>query len=99
MATYEPGAFIPEHVIKRMRQAKDRDLEGLIIAGAGGFRMAVAAGYDPHEAAKVWEELEEEEDALDESATSLFLSTHPSPGERLDTLRQMASTAEAPSTG
>jgi methylenetetrahydrofolate reductase (NADH) len=33
MATYEPGAFIPEQLIKRMRQAKDRELEGFIIAG------------------------------------------------------------------
>jgi 5,10-methylenetetrahydrofolate reductase len=33
MATYERGAFIPEEMIKRMRQAKDRELEGLIIAG------------------------------------------------------------------
>ena len=33
MATYEPGAFIPEALIKRMRQAKDRELEGFIIAG------------------------------------------------------------------
>ena len=33
MATYEPGAFIPEALIKRMRQAKDRELEGFVIAG------------------------------------------------------------------
>jgi methylenetetrahydrofolate reductase (NADPH) len=33
MATYEPGAFIPEQLIKRMRQAKDREMEGFIIAG------------------------------------------------------------------
>jgi methylenetetrahydrofolate reductase (NADPH) len=33
MATYEPGAFIPEQLIKRMRQAKDRELEGFVIAG------------------------------------------------------------------
>jgi methylenetetrahydrofolate reductase (NADH) len=33
MATYERGAFIPEEMIKRMRQAKDRELEGFIIAG------------------------------------------------------------------
>ena len=33
MATYEPGAFIPEHMIKRMRQAKDREMEGFVIAG------------------------------------------------------------------
>jgi 5,10-methylenetetrahydrofolate reductase len=33
MATYEPGAFIPETTIKRMRQAKDREMEGFVIAG------------------------------------------------------------------
>jgi methylenetetrahydrofolate reductase (NADPH) len=33
MATYEPGAFIPEHLIKRMRQSKNREMEGFIIAG------------------------------------------------------------------
>jgi methylenetetrahydrofolate reductase (NADPH) len=33
MATYEPGAFIPEDLIKRMRQAKDREMEGFVIAG------------------------------------------------------------------
>ncbi len=33
MATYEPGAFIPEPLIKRMRQSKNREMEGFIIAG------------------------------------------------------------------
>jgi 5,10-methylenetetrahydrofolate reductase len=33
MATYEPGAFIPEQLIKRMRQSKNRDMEGFVIAG------------------------------------------------------------------
>jgi methylenetetrahydrofolate reductase (NADPH) len=33
MATYEPGAFIPEHLIKRMRQSKNREMEGFVIAG------------------------------------------------------------------
>lgn len=33
MATYEPGVFISEDLIKRMRQAKDREMEGILIAG------------------------------------------------------------------
>jgi 5,10-methylenetetrahydrofolate reductase len=33
MATYEPGVFIPEHMIKRMRQSPDREAEGFVIAG------------------------------------------------------------------
>ena len=33
MATYEPGVHISEELIKRMRQAKDREMEGILIAG------------------------------------------------------------------
>jgi len=61
--------------------------------------MAVAAGYNPHEAARIWERLEEERVALDESAPSLFLSTHPSPGQRVETLRRRAKDATEPATG
>jgi predicted Zn-dependent protease len=78
-----------------MKYSRDHERE----ADAGGFQLAVAAGYDPHEAAKVWENLEEEKEALDDGATSLFLSTHPSSSERLDTLKQMAGNAEEPVTG
>ncbi|PKN66515.1 MAG: 5,10-methylenetetrahydrofolate reductase [Deltaproteobacteria bacterium HGW-Deltaproteobacteria-15] len=54
MATYEPGAFIPEHLIKRMRQAKNREMEGFVIAGetikhlkslAGGVQI-VTLGWE-----------------------------------------------------
>lgn len=78
-----------------MKFSRDHERE----ADNGGFEMAVAAGYNPHESAKVWEGLEEEKDALDESAPSLFLSTHPSSGERVDTLKQTAITATKPGTG
>jgi 5,10-methylenetetrahydrofolate reductase len=33
MSTYEPGAGISEQMIKRMRQASDREMEGIRIAG------------------------------------------------------------------
>jgi predicted Zn-dependent protease len=68
-------------------------------ADDGGFRMAIAAGYNPHEAAKIWERLEEEKEALDKSAPRLFLSTHPSPGERVETLKQRAIDTTEPDTG
>jgi len=54
MATYEPGAFIPEHLIKRMRQSKNREMEGFVIAGetikslkslAGGVQI-VTLGWE-----------------------------------------------------
>lgn len=78
-----------------MKFSRDHERE----ADNGGFEMAVAAGYNPHESAKVWEGLEEEKDALDESAPSLFLSTHPSSGERVDTLKQRAIAATKPGNG
>ncbi len=33
MATYEPGVFISEDLIKRLRRAPDREMEGVILAG------------------------------------------------------------------
>ena len=78
-----------------MKFSRDHERE----ADDGGFRAAVAAGYNPHEAARIWEGLEEEKEVLDESAPSLFLSTHPSPGERVETLRQRAIDTTEPATG
>jgi predicted Zn-dependent protease len=78
-----------------MKFSRDHERE----ADDGGFRTVVAAGYNPHEAARIWEGLEEEKEALDESAPSLFLSTHPSPGERVETLRQRAMDTTEPDTG
>jgi predicted Zn-dependent protease len=78
-----------------MKFSRDDERE----ADDGGFKMAVAAGYNPHEAAKVWEGLQQEKDALDENAPSLFLSTHPSSGERVNTLKQRANAATKPETG
>ena len=78
-----------------MKFSRDHERE----ADDGGFKMAVAAGYDPHEAAKIWEGLQREMDALEESGPSLFLSTHPSSGERVDALEQRARAAVRPAAG
>jgi predicted Zn-dependent protease len=78
-----------------MKYSRDNERE----ADDGGFEAAVAAGYDPREAAKIWQGLEEERDALDESKPGIFLSTHPSSTERVDTLRQRALEASAPTGG
>lgn len=61
--------------------------------------MLIAAGYDPREAARVWEGLLQEQDALDEDSPSIFLSTHPSSKERVENLRQRASAASEPEGG
>ncbi|MEE8187601.1 MAG: M48 family metalloprotease [Kiloniellales bacterium] len=55
-----------------------------------GFEMMVQAGYDPREAAKVWEALLEEKDASDEPKKLIFFSTHPASEEREKTLAKMA---------
>ena len=68
-------------------------------ADYGGFKMLVAAGYNPYEAAKVWEGLQQEKDALDENAPNIFLSTHPLSDERVDTLKRSAVAAIEPQTG
>jgi len=78
-----------------MKFSRDHERE----ADDGGFEMIVAAGYNPHEAARVWEGLLQEKDALDEDAPSIFLSTHPSSSDRVDTLKQRAIAATTPETG
>ena len=44
------------------------------------------AGYDPREAASVWARLIKEKNAGDNESRTLFLATHPSSEERLETL-------------
>jgi predicted Zn-dependent protease len=78
-----------------MKFSRDHERE----ADAGGFGMAVAAGYDPFEASKIWENLQQEKDALGDKAPSLFLSTHPPSKERFESLKQMALGAAKPESG
>lgn len=53
-------------------------------ADAIGLQYMARAGYDPHAAVEVWQNFA----ALGNSGPS-FLSTHPSPGDRIDNLRSM----------
>lgn len=53
-----------------------------------GLRMLARAGYDPREAARIWEALHEELEYADEKQPIAFLSTHPSTAERMRYLRQ-----------
>jgi hypothetical protein len=55
-----------------------------------GFEMMVQAGYDPAEAAKIWQLLMKERDASDEPERLILLSTHPSTEERSTTLAEDA---------
>ena len=52
-----------------------------------GVRLMAEAGYDPREAAKVWQQLIAEEKAdKDAERPSIFFATHPPPKERMKTL-------------
>lgn len=51
-----------------------------------GIELAAKAGYDPNAAATLWEKMGK----TSGSGTPEFLSTHPAPGNRQQTLRQLA---------
>ena len=55
-----------------------------------GFDLMVKAGYDPAEAAKIWQALAHEREASDESESFVFFSTHPPTQERIETLQSKA---------
>ncbi len=55
-----------------------------------GFDLMADAGYDAHEAAKIWEALIEERKAADQPEKFILFSTHPTSSERVETLREMA---------
>ena len=52
-----------------------------------GTARVVEAGYDPQEAVRIWQALEEEKSASEKDETSVFLSTHPGIKERIETLK------------
>ncbi len=58
-----------------------------------GFELMVSAGYDPNEAAGIWQRLSAEREAADEPDSLIFFATHPDTSERIATLNQRASTA------
>ena len=64
-----------------------------------GFELMVKAGYDPQQAARIWEALEEERKAADKSRPFIFFSTHPSTDERIATLRALGAKAGSPVAG
>jgi len=51
-----------------------------------GIELAAKAGYNPHAAVTLWEKMGK----LGGANPPEFLSTHPSPGNRLETLRKLA---------
>lgn len=62
-------------------------------ADAGGFAAAIAAGYDPRQAAMIWRFATDEARADPHSDRDLFFASHPPPEERMATLDKLATAA------
>ena len=58
-----------------------------------GFDLLLKAGYNPHEAAVIWEGLVEEQKAAESDEPFIFFSTHPPTAERIAYLKQRAQEA------
>lgn len=66
-------------------------------ADAAGFDLMAKAGYQPLEAAKVWEQLIAEQNAAEVTKPrNVFFASHPEPGERAGTLRARAAGLNSP---
>lgn len=61
-----------------------------------GLELMTKAGYDPREAPRIWEALEEERKATGKSSPWVFLATHPATDERIETLRALSAKARIP---
>jgi predicted Zn-dependent protease len=59
-----------------------------------GLEVMANAGYDPREAGKIWESLDQERRAGKEADPLVFFATHPPTAERIDALK--AGAAQAP---
>ena len=55
-----------------------------------GLELLAREGYEPTEAARLWEYFVREEEAGDKEYRSVLLASHPAPAERIHNLRQAA---------
>ena len=90
-----PGIFydtneIAQFVLIASRFAHSRS--GEREADKFGIQLMAQAGYDPFEAARVWKNIVDEDEAAKHKKTqgSLFFATHPDPENRLKTLDSYA---------
>lgn len=58
-----------------------------------GLAMAVAAGYEPQDAARIWEGLAAEREASDDPDGPIFFATHPALDDRITALDALAEAA------
>jgi predicted Zn-dependent protease len=66
-------------------------------ADALGLARLPAAGYDARDGAEVWQLVVDEERHSEKPAAAVFLSTHPTPPDRLASLRKLAADLPEPS--
>ncbi len=64
-----------------------------------GSKFAAKAGYEPREAARIWEGLIKEIDEEEREKRSIFFATHPAPEERIETLKKWATDQETGALG
>lgn len=84
------GQLIAIGQLYSFSRANEREADQL------GFDRMIAAGYDPKEAAKIWEGLLEEKKAADIDEPFIFFASHPPSQERFQTLKTMASDVTSP---
>ena len=60
-----------------------------------GFEAMVNAGYDPYEAAHIWQAVIEEHEAADHPDQFILFASHPSTSERVQTMQEKAQQLEA----
>ena len=103
---HEIGHYVRRHSLQRWEDFKAKStylgLEAESIAEFSrvnereadqiGYTLLVKAGYDPREAARVWEAMLAESPSKNPPPT-LFIGAHPSTAERLANLRESAATA------
>lgn len=87
---YSDANTIGQYILLASRYAHSRAAERE--ADQFGVQLMADAGYDPFEAAKVWKNIIDEEDAAKRGKLhgSPFFATHPAPKDRLATLDSYA---------
>ncbi len=76
------GAALAASMAIQLPNSRDAETE----ADRMGIELAAKAGYNPHAAASLWQKMAK----VGGSSPPEFLSTHPAPGNRQKTLRQLA---------
>jgi beta-barrel assembly-enhancing protease len=95
-----PGSLLASSALLMSTMAYSREQERE--ADALGIARLPEAGYDAKEAARVWQLVLDEQQVSDQPEGFVFLATHPTPADRLQTLQALAAqqpTAARPQPG